>query len=55
MYKDRDKDEGRKSWNLKAAKVLEKYSCRLATYEGEIQRTEMILNINQKLKRTGKL
>lgn len=50
MCKDRDGDEGRKSWNLKAVKVPEKYSCRLATNDGEIQRTEMVLNINHKLK-----
>jgi len=50
MYKDRDRDEGRKSWNSKAAKAPEKYSCRLATNDGEIQRTGMVLNIDQKLK-----
>lgn len=50
MYKDRHANEGRKSWNLKAAKVSEKYSCGLAANDEEIQRTEMVLNINQKLK-----
>lgn len=55
MYRDRDRDEGRKSCNLKGAKAPEKYFHSLAANDGEIQRTEMVLNVNQEIKQTGKL
>lgn len=55
IYKDRDRDKERRSWNSKAAKVPEKYSWRRATNDEEIQRIGMVLNIDQKLKQTGKI
>lgn len=37
MYRDRELDEGRESWNLKAVKGLKRDSCRLATNDGKIE------------------
>lgn len=55
IYKDRDGDEGTKSWISKETKVPGKYYHRLPANDGEIQRTEMVPNINQKPNCTGKL